>query len=284
MFHRGPKVSLSVLVLAVLAVGIGAFIAGQLFAGRDIGRGYIASPVYEDAAQEENDTVELILHEDVTEPCEEPMGIAIYVYNPMFMEYRREALMRSMDDALAAKHLLAQRFLTGYTVWYGLDPDWRLQPVYLDGDVRFDTPQDVSRILDRRIRNYEPHVIEDGESFDEIALLWDMELSELLRINSISEAAPLEPGQKLWVVAQHPLINVITIEEVAWLEPLYRAVEVVYVTSLARSQTRVVREGRDGYQAVERRITRRGTAIIEDVFTTREIIVDPVTMIVEIGQ
>ena len=289
MFCRGPKVSLGVLAIAVLAVGIGAFTAGQLFAGRGGSDGYIvspanedyiiASPVNEDSVREENDIDEPGADGEYYE-----VGIAIYVFNPLYGGYRREALMRSMDDARDAKNLLALRFLTGYTVWYGIDPEWRLYPVYVDEDARFYTPQEVLRLLDRRVRKYVTHVIEYGESFEEIALLWDMELSELLRINSISEAAPLEPGQKLWVVSQGPLVEIITIEEVMDIEPLLRHVEQIYVDTLAPGHTRVVQEGSDGYGAVVIRTTRRGFEIIDEVITSGDIVFEPEPRVMEVGR
>ena len=260
MLQTGPKVSLNVLILAVLVVGVGAFVAGWHFSGRDIGGGYISSPVNE-----------------------EPVGIAIYVFDPI-QGYQREALMRSMDDVLEAKHLLARRFLTRNTVWYGLDPDWRLQTVYVDDDALFYTPQEVSRILDRVIRTYVVYDVEYGDSLIEIAQLWGMELSELLRINDITEDTQLEPGQRLWVVTMERLFEIITIEEILLIEPLHRYVERTYVDTLAQGRTRVVQEGSDGEHIVEVKTTRRGFEVIDETITPREIIVVPVSMIVEIGQ
>ena len=280
MLRSGPKVSLNVLILAVLVVGIGAFVAGWQFSGRDIGEGYIASPVNEGSA-DENDAAQLILFEEV---IEEPMGIAIYVFYPRYQRYCREALMRSMDDVLEAKHLLAQRFLTRDTVWYGLHPDWRLIPVYVDDDARFYTPQEILRILDRRIRQYVLYTIRYGDSFEEIAYSWDMELSELLRINNIAEDTQPEPGWRVWVVSISPLVEIITIEESIHIVPLYRYVERIYVDTLAQGWTRVLQEGRCGYQEVIWRTTRRGSEIIDEAYMFGEIILEPVTMIVEIGQ
>ena len=260
MFRSGTKVSLSVLILAVLVVGIGAFFAGQFYAGRDRGGDYI-----------------------VSEPYEEPMGIAIYVYNPLHGGYRREVLVRSMEEVQAAKHLLAERFLTERTVLYGLDPEWRLQAVYVDDDTVFFTPQEVMWILDRRIRGYASHEIEDGSSLDEIAALWDMELFELLRLNDITKDTPPEPGQRLRVVVTVPLINVISVDETTWLVPLYRQVETFFVNTLPYNHSRVVQEGRDGYQEVVTRTTRRGAIIIYEEYTHGDVIVEPVTRIIEVG-
>ena len=284
MFRPSTKVSMNVLVLAVLTVGIGAFFAGLLFAGRERVEGNIASRVNEVFAHEENFAYEPEPYVDVTEPYKEPMGIAIYVLNPFSEQYEREALVRSMEDVLAAKHLLALEFLTGHTIEYSLYPDWLLYTVYIDDDARIDTPQEVFFRLERRVRMYVVHEIQSGETLVDVAEKWDMDLAELYRINDLSSEAEIYPGKIILAVTQGPLINVITIEELFGIEPFPREVEIVYVDTLDQNQTRIVQEGRDGYIGVIIRTTRLGTEIIDEAITPLGIFFESEPMIVEVGR
>ena len=213
-------------------------------------------------------------------------AIAIYVYYWRYGIYRRELLMRSMADVESARYLLTQRFQTANTVQYGFYPDWRLVPVEIheDENVRFNTPQDAQSVLDRRIRHYIEYTVVSGDTLHGIARAWDMTLTELTRINDISAAVGIHPGQRLWVVTQAPLLSVITIDEVSRVEVLDRYVERVYVTTLEPGRTRVRQEGSDGQHTVITRTTRRHAEVIYEEEIPGEVITPYVPMIVEIGQ
>ena len=212
-------------------------------------------------------------------------AVAIYAFNPLYGRYNREAIMRSMADVYSAKYLLTQRFQTANTVYYGFYPDWRLVPVEVDDDdVLFHTPQEAFARLDRRIRQYVNYDVRSGDTLIGIARAWDMEIGELVRVNNLSAATPIHPGQQLWVVTQAPLLSVITIEETSRVETLERPVERVYVTTLLPAVTRVRQDGNDGEHTVITRTTRRGMMVIDEEEFYGEVIIEAVPMIVEVGE
>ena len=212
-------------------------------------------------------------------------AVAIYVFHPRYRVYNREALMRSMSEVDSARYLLTQRFQTPNTVYYGFYPNWHLVPIEIDDEsVQFHTPQEAFARLDRRIREYVEYTIQSGDNLISIARTWDMELAELLRINTITAASPIMPGQRIWVIQQAPLLSVITIEEISRVETLERPVERVYVSTLNPADTRVRQDGSDGEHTVVTRITRRGTVIIEEEELPGEVITPAVPRIVEVGQ
>ena len=212
-------------------------------------------------------------------------AVAIYAFDSRYRVYRREALMRSMADVYSTKYMLTQRFLTSNTVYYGFDPDWRLVPVEVDDEnARFSTPQEAFARLDRRIRTYVEYVVQSGDTLIGIARAWDMELAELVRINSIVPGTNIMPGQRLNVVTQAPLLSVITIEETSRVEVLQRTVEPIYVDTLPPAVVRVRQEGSDGEHTVITRTTRRGIVVIYEEELPGEVITPAVPRIQEVGR
>ena len=283
MFRSEYKVSVYVLILAVLAVGIGAFFAGYYFAGGVSEGDYIVSPAEEISVQYENETDEPDTYEEILEPDEVPTALAVYVYNPHTLRFEREALMRSMEDVQAVEHLLTRRYVTANTVDYGLFPEWELVPVEIGEDEDFQSPQDAYARLNRRIREYVEYVIQPGDTLHGIADAWRMDLQEFLRINGITEDLSLEPGERLWVVREGRLISVITADETWRLETLARHVERIYVTTLPTAHTRVVNEGRDGEIMVMTRTYREMGDVIYEYEFLGEVITPAVPRIIEVG-
>ena len=211
-------------------------------------------------------------------------SIAIYVFDPHTLAYRREAVMRSMEDVVAVRHLLTQRFVTPNTVYYGFYPDWQLVPVEACDDANFHTPQEAFAQLDRRIRSYVEYVIGPDETLIGIARAFDMDLMELLRINQITAGTTVHPGQRIWVVTQGALLPVITVEEEEWIVKLDRHIERIYVDTLHTAQTRLIQEGSDGEIRVLRRTTRRNIEVIDVEEVFGEVIIPAEPRIVEIGR
>ena len=212
-------------------------------------------------------------------------AVAIYVFNPQYGVFRREALMRSMADVYSAQYMLTQRFLTSNTVYHGFYPDWRLVSVEVDDEnVVFNTPQEAFARLDRRIRDYVDYVVQSGDTLIGIARQWDMELAELIRVNTITAGTNIMPGQRLWVVTQAPLLSVITIEETSRVETLQRPIETIYVDTLPPAGVRVRQEGSDGEHTIITRTTRRGIVIINEEEFYGEVITPAVPRIQEVGR
>ena len=212
-------------------------------------------------------------------------AVAVYVTDRLSNRERRELLMRSMADVEAARYLLTTRFQTPHTVHYGFYPDWRLVPVEIhDDNVRFHTPQEAQLILDRRIRQYEQYVVQSGDNLHLIARAHNMDLQELVRINNLTATHTIHPGQRLTVVAQAPLLRVVTIDEITRVETLDREIETIPVTTLLPGQNRVRQEGSDGEHTVITRITRWGADIVDEEIIPGEIITPAVPRIYEVGQ
>ena len=269
-----------VMALLVAVVGSGAFFAGYFFANRANVGDYIALPV-EEIPDEVYEPSEI---EEVTETYEGSTAVAIYVLCRRNMRYEREALMRSMEDVLEVRYLLALRYLTPLVVDYWFYPDLRLVPVEINDDDDFQTPREAFARLSRMVRDYVEHEIAPDETLEEIAYAWDMDAHEILRINMLTEESPLEPGQRIWVLYIGPLIYVFTVE-VAWdLVQILRDVETIFINTLPQNTSRIVQEGRDGLLDVEKRITRRGTEIIDELVYRETIILEPEPRIIELGR
>ena len=213
-------------------------------------------------------------------------AVAIYAFNPLYGRYFREALMRSHSDVESAKYLLTSRFRTSNTVDIYFDPDWRLVPVEVDDDgIAFHTPQEAFARLDRRVRQFVTYEIQPGDTLRGIASAWDMEFTELVRINEhITAQSTIFPGQRLTVVIQAPLLSVISVEETSQVQTIDRPVERVYVSTLAPMATTVRQEGSDGEGTVITRTTRRGNTIIDEEEIIGDVVTPPVPMIIEVGE
>lgn len=213
-------------------------------------------------------------------------AIAIYAYNPLYQRFFREAIMRSYADVQATKYLLTARFRTANTVDIYFDPDWMLVRIEIvDDNVVFTTPQEAFSRLDRRVRQNLVYVIQSGDTLHGIARAWDMEFTELLRINNITDVRQdIFPGERLNVFVQAPLLNVMIIEETSQVQTIPREVERVYVDTLPPAQTNVRQEGSDGEGTVITRTKLRGITVIEYEEIIGDVITPPVPMIVEVGE
>ena len=273
---------LAMLILALLLVGSGGFIAGYFFAGQNRADEYAALQDYDLPVYEEYEADVLEANEEVDEPYEARMGIAIYVYNPLYQYFVREAIMHSVEDAVGIEFMLARRYVTPYTVDVELYPAWMLVPVEVDDDTYFSTRREVVARLERRVRQNFLVVVQEGDCFEDIAYAWGMELEDFFRINQITYDTAIIEGMRLNVFTTSRLMSVITIDVTEYIVPKARPIEVFYVTTLPPQQMIVRQEGRDGHIGVLIMTTRKNGVVIEEE-VHRRVLEPAIPRIQEIG-
>ncbi len=124
------------------------------------------------------------------------------------------------------------------------------------------------------------HTVQKGQTFSEIAKLYGLKQSELEAMNPGIVPEKLKIGQEIMLNRDRPVLTVQTIETATYVETI--PFETVYEesSSMYEGESTVKREGVNGQQRVEARITKNnGEEISREILST-EVISQPVNKIV----
>lgn len=154
---------------------------------------------------------------------------------------------------------------------------------FLDASTRV-TSAGALEILTSKTAAEEYYTIKSGDNLINIAARHDMKLERLLEMNpGIGVNDVLHPGQTLLITKPQPVLSVRTVEPHTYISVVEYATQTIYNPDQPKSYSKIIQQGRDGQEEVRENIIRVNGSITEREIISKNVTVDPVAEIVEVG-
>jgi hypothetical protein len=194
-----------------------------------------------------------------------------------------EALMRTPNDLNHAEYLLQEKWFNENTVHAEFVSGWEVIPIQVDSDFNdYCTPEQAFWRLDREVRQLYEYTIVRGDTLGSIAVRFGTRVDHIMLDNNLT-STNIFPGDVLQIYTLMPLLAVRTYDELRTDELIEMPVETRHNPALPQAHQQVIQEGRAGQQVSVLRIERvNGTERSRTVLDA-EIIIEPITHIIEVG-
>ena len=127
------------------------------------------------------------------------------------------------------------------------------------------------------------HVVEVGESFWTIAMIYDTTVEELISANPERNPSKLKPGDEVALLVPTSKLTVETIEEVEYTEKTDYEVVVENDASMYTNQKKVKKEGQEGLSKIVASAVRQNGILVEKKIINEVVIEAPVSELVVKG-
>lgn len=201
----------------------------------------------------------------------------------IYVDGEFRALIRTQSDLEHVKHLLQERWFNENTVGAEFVDGWeeRILNVHPD-ETEFCTPEEAYWRLDVQTMQMYLYTVVLGDNLGNIAVAFGTTVDAIMRDNGLT-STNIRVGDELYIYTRRPLLTVRTFDEIASFEIIEMPVETIYNPALPQAFTNVIQEGQAGQQEVITRITREnGTERYREILEP-QIIIQPITHIIEVG-
>jgi len=127
------------------------------------------------------------------------------------------------------------------------------------------------------------YIVQEGDTFWDIAAKYGLQVEELLQANARLTAEELKPGQEIKLTAFEPLLKVVITSNLVTNEVLPYETKTKYDSSLDSGKTKVVQDGKNGEARVVYRIVRENGRVVKKQEIERTILKEPEAKIVAKG-
>ena len=127
------------------------------------------------------------------------------------------------------------------------------------------------------------HTVEVGESLWTIAMMYDMDVEDLIDANPDINPEKLQIGDEVKLLVPKSLITVATVEEVKYTEKVNYEVEVEEDKNMYKTQKKVKVKGSPGESEILARVTKHNGIVVEKEIIEEKVIEEAVTEVVVKG-
>ena len=127
------------------------------------------------------------------------------------------------------------------------------------------------------------YIVQEGDTFWDIAAKYDLQVDELLQANAHLTAENLKPGQEIKLTTFEPLLKVVITSNLVTNEVLPYETKTKYDSSLDSGKTKVVQDGKNGEARVVYRIVRENGRIVKKEEIERTVVKEPEAKVVAKG-
>jgi murein DD-endopeptidase MepM/ murein hydrolase activator NlpD len=128
------------------------------------------------------------------------------------------------------------------------------------------------------------HIVQEGDCISCIAEKYGITTKDIYANNpGITEDTLLQLGQQINVTANRPLVTVQVVEEVTREETIDYSTQIRSNDKLARGESKIVQEGREGSKIVRYQIVKENGQVVKQNVIDQKIVMRPITKIIERG-
>lgn len=127
------------------------------------------------------------------------------------------------------------------------------------------------------------HVVQEGETFWNIAQQYDMDIDALISANPKLDPEFIKPGDKVSLIVPKALITVCTVELIKYTEEIPAEVKYTEAANLFKGQVQVKVDGSVGVKAVEAQLIKENGVPVKRLVLSEKVVKNPSTRIVAKG-
>jgi LysM repeat protein len=196
-----------------------------------------------------------------------------------------EVLIKTENDLAHVKYLLADDMANENTVkelseFVG---NWEEVTRFVCPDeTEFWEPVDAYARLSRTTMQRYPYTVADGDNLGRIAIRYGTTVHKIMGDNNLT-STNISIGQQLMIYTSRPLVTVRSYDDFPTMEHIEMPLQEIETTELPLHQTRVIQQGQAGQQVVILRVTRDNDTEIARETLEPEVLIEPITHIIERG-
>lgn len=145
------------------------------------------------------------------------------------------------------------------------------------------TPADLTELIKVGTEEIKTHVVEVGESFWTIAMMYDTTVDELIEANPDKNPSKLQIGDEVKLVVPTSMLTVATVEKVEYTKDTEYETVVEESSSMYKNQQKVKVEGQKGESFVVSNQVKHNGILVEEEIINEEVIKKPVDELVVKG-